>query len=175
MTPLKCVLFGVIGTCLLGICTSVNSISSITTGRRQLKTLLTIDERGSKIDRNSVFDCHLSPDWRQMAIENSVSNDFWSTFVASINVFDWRLPGVGIVGSSNSHHYDPGQNDGHNSDPGHTNGHPNDPGRSDGHNFDPGHSNEQPNDPGHSNGHQYQTRGGMLGYVVAKGCTYLSG
>ena len=29
-----------------------------------------------------------------MAIENSVSNDFLSIFVASINVFDCRLPGV---------------------------------------------------------------------------------
>ena len=48
----------------------------ITLGRRQSKMLSTIDERGSKIDRNSVFDCHLSPVWQQMAIENSVSNDF---------------------------------------------------------------------------------------------------
>ena len=30
-------------------------------GRRQSKMQSTIDERGSKIDRNSVFDCHLSP------------------------------------------------------------------------------------------------------------------
>ena len=44
--------------------------------RRQLETLSTIDERGSKIDIHSVFDCHLSPMWRQMTIENSVSNDF---------------------------------------------------------------------------------------------------
>ena len=29
-----------------------------------------------------------------MAIENSVSNDFLSTFVDSTNVFDCRLPGV---------------------------------------------------------------------------------
>ena len=29
-----------------------------------------------------------------MAIENSVSNDFLSIFVASIKVFDCRLPGV---------------------------------------------------------------------------------
>ena len=29
-----------------------------------------------------------------MTIENSVSNDFLSTFVDSINVFDCRLPGV---------------------------------------------------------------------------------
>ena len=27
-------------------------------------------ERGSKINRNSVFDCHLSPHWRQMAAVN---------------------------------------------------------------------------------------------------------
>ena len=38
--------------------------------------LSTIDERGSKIDRNSIFDCHLSPVWQQMVVENSVSNDF---------------------------------------------------------------------------------------------------
>ena len=38
--------------------------------------LLTIDEHGSKIARNSVFNCHLSPVRRQMAIENSVSIDF---------------------------------------------------------------------------------------------------
>ena len=48
----------------------------ITPGRRQSKTLFTIDKPGSKIDRNSVFDCHLSPVRRQMTIENSVSNDF---------------------------------------------------------------------------------------------------
>ena len=36
---------------------------------RQSKTLLTIDERGSKIARNSGFDCHLSTVGRQMAIE----------------------------------------------------------------------------------------------------------
>ena len=48
----------------------------ITPDRRQLKMLLTIDEHGSKIVRSRVFDSHLSPDWRQMAIENSVSNNF---------------------------------------------------------------------------------------------------
>ena len=87
--------------------------------RRQWKTLSTIDERGSKIDRNSVFDCHLSPVWRQMAIENAVlkaietvfsiaiwsvwrqmaientvSIDVLSTFPDDIGVFDCRLPGV---------------------------------------------------------------------------------
>ena len=48
--------------------------------RRQSKTLL-IDECGSKIPRNSVFDI----------IENSVSKDFLSTFVDSINIFDCCL------------------------------------------------------------------------------------
>ena len=43
---------------------------------------------------NSVFDCHLSPVGRQMAIENSVSIDFLSTFVDSINVFDCRQSDV---------------------------------------------------------------------------------
>ena len=38
-----------------------------TEGRRQSKTLSTIDERGSKIDRNSIFD------FRKL---NSVSNEF---------------------------------------------------------------------------------------------------
>ena len=38
--------------------------------------LITIGECGSKIASNSVFDCHLSPVGRQMAIENYVSSDF---------------------------------------------------------------------------------------------------
>ena len=58
------------------------------------KKLLTIDERGSKIARNRVFDCHLSPIGRHMAIENSVYNIFWSTFVYSINVFDCAVSSV---------------------------------------------------------------------------------
>ena len=56
-----------------------------------------MDEHGLKIARNSVFDCHLSPFRWQMAIKNSVSNDFWSTFVDSINVLDCRLSGMWIV------------------------------------------------------------------------------
>ena len=47
-----------------------------TPGRWQSKTLFTIDKRGSKIDRNSVFGCHLWPVGRQMTIKNSVSYDF---------------------------------------------------------------------------------------------------
>ena len=41
----------------------------------------TIDEFGSKKARNSVIDSHLSPNWRQMAIENTVSSDFGSARV----------------------------------------------------------------------------------------------
>ena len=63
--------------------------------RRQSKVLLTIDKRENKITRSSVFDCHLSPFGRKIAIENLVSNEFRrSTFVDSINVFDCRLSGV---------------------------------------------------------------------------------
>ena len=36
--------------------------------------------------------CHLSPVGRQMAIKNTVSNDFWSAFVDSINFF--QLPSI---------------------------------------------------------------------------------
>ena len=50
-----------------------------------------------QISIETVFDCHLSPVWRQMAIQNSVSNDFSSTFLDSIGVFDCRLPGVSQV------------------------------------------------------------------------------
>ena len=42
----------------------------------------TPDRRQSKIVINRVFDCHLSPECRQMAIENSVSNDKRLSFVA---------------------------------------------------------------------------------------------
>ena len=71
--------------------------SCITPDRGQSKTLLTIDEHRSKIARISVFDCHLSPVGRQMAIKNSVSNDFGSMFIDSSNVFVCRLSDVCIV------------------------------------------------------------------------------
>ena len=58
-----------------------------------MKTLLTIDERLSKIPRNRVFNCHLSPVGRVMAINNSVYDSFWFMFV-DINVFDCCLSGV---------------------------------------------------------------------------------
>ena len=39
--------------------------------------------------------CHLSPNWRQMAIKSTVSNDFRSAFVDCLSsVFDCRLSGV---------------------------------------------------------------------------------
>ena len=65
-----------------------------TPDRRQSKTLSTIDDRGSIFDRNSVFDCHLSPVGRQMAIVSTVSIDFLSTFLDSIGVIRCRLPCV---------------------------------------------------------------------------------
>ena len=42
-----------------------------------IENALAIDERGSKVDRNSVFDYHLSPVGRQKAIENYVSHIFY--------------------------------------------------------------------------------------------------
>ena len=55
--------------------------------------LFTMDNRGSEIATTSVFDCHLSPVERLMAIEHSVSNYFLSAFIDSIDVFDCRLSG----------------------------------------------------------------------------------
>ena len=40
-----------------------------------------IGKRRSKLVRNRVFDCYLAHDWRQMAIKNTVSSNFWSTFI----------------------------------------------------------------------------------------------
>ena len=66
------------------MCSSNTFIFSVP-GRWQSKTATenvnTIDKRRSKIVRNRVFDCHLSPDWRQMAIEKNISNDFSSAFI----------------------------------------------------------------------------------------------
>ena len=44
--------------------------TQFTPDRQHSKTILSIDERGSKIDRNNVFDC-------LMAIKNYVSNYFY--------------------------------------------------------------------------------------------------
>ena len=68
------------------------TVTNTTPGRRQSKMLLTIDERRSKIDKNSVFDCHLSPVERQLVIKNSVSNDFLSMFIDSISLLISTFP-----------------------------------------------------------------------------------
>ena len=67
---------------------------------RQSKALLTIDERGSEIAKTIVFDCQLSQVRRLMAIENSVSNYFGSTFVDNIEVFDCRISGLNSLYAS---------------------------------------------------------------------------
>ena len=55
----------------------------LTPDRRQSETLMK-STNVDKIVRNRVYDCHFSPDWRQMAIENSVSSDsVWSSFVST--------------------------------------------------------------------------------------------
>ena len=52
--------------------------------------LSTIDECGSQIAGNCVFNCHLSPIGRQTAGESSVSSDPGSTFVDIFDIFDCR-------------------------------------------------------------------------------------
>ena len=56
----------------------------------------TIEECRSKINRNSVLDCHLSHHWRQMAIEITVLTIFDPRSSNFDNVFDCRLSGVFI-------------------------------------------------------------------------------
>ena len=67
-----------------------SKVNFFRTGRQQSKTL----SRGLTIDRNSVFECHLSQVWRQIAIENPVFNNFGSMFLDSFGVCDCRLPGL---------------------------------------------------------------------------------
>ena len=50
-----------------------------------------------KLLETAFFDCHLLPISQQLAIENFVSNDFLSTFIDSINVFDCHLSSVILV------------------------------------------------------------------------------
>ena len=45
-------------------------------GEAAIESANTIDERRSKIVRNRVLECHLSPIGRQMAIKNTASSDF---------------------------------------------------------------------------------------------------
>ena len=52
----------------------------ITPGRRQSKTpILSRNVEQKWLEK--VFDCHLSPQWRQMATENTVSINFLSAVV----------------------------------------------------------------------------------------------
>ena len=44
--------------------------------------------------RNRVFNCHLSPNWPQMAIEKSVSSDFYLRSSIVKSTFDCHLSGV---------------------------------------------------------------------------------
>ena len=72
----------------------------VTLGRQQSKRQILSRNVDKKNVRTRVFDCHLSPHWRQMAIKNTVSIlsifDLRSPIVDS--VFDCCLPDV-IVGS----------------------------------------------------------------------------
>ena len=64
---------------------------AITPGRRQSKTpILSRNVDQKSLETEFVFDCHLSPHWQQMAIENTVSIDFWSAYVDCWQHF--RLP-----------------------------------------------------------------------------------
>ena len=54
----------------------------------------TVDECRIKIVRNRVFDCNLSPDWRQLAIKNTVSSNFRSHLAIFKSVLDRHLSGV---------------------------------------------------------------------------------
>ena len=73
--------------------------------RRQSKTLMlstSVDQKSSE----TAFGCHLSPDWRQMAIENTVANDFYPRLSIVKRVFDYRLSGVltlrAVISSGNN-------------------------------------------------------------------------
>ena len=58
----------------------------------QSKLLLTIDECGSNVTRNRVFDCHLPPVRWVMAIENPVSN-FFLVYVCH-KYWHFRMPPI---------------------------------------------------------------------------------
>ena len=65
-----------------------------TPNRRQSKTLILSTNDGRlKIVRNRVFDCHMSSDWRQMAIENNVLASFHPRSSIVKIVFDCRISG----------------------------------------------------------------------------------
>ena len=57
--------------------------------------------------RNRVFDCHLSPDWRQMAIKNTVSSDFDPRSLIVMSVFNFHLTDLCTIGQNNHHENEP--------------------------------------------------------------------
>ena len=81
---------------VIGSLSKTGHIGSVYYSHRvgDVKNVNVIDRRRSKIIRNRVFDCHLSPDWRQMAIESTVSSVFyWCSSIVK-SVFHCRLPDV---------------------------------------------------------------------------------
>ena len=62
--------------------------------RQQSKTLILSRTLDRKVYRNRVFDCNLSPNWRQMAIKNTVSSNFYLHSSIVKSVFDSHLCGV---------------------------------------------------------------------------------
>ena len=71
----------------------INTKSFYSTRKGAIENVNNIDERRSKIVRNRVFDCHLSPNWRQMTIKNTVSSDFDPRLIV-LSVCNCRLPDV---------------------------------------------------------------------------------
>ena len=68
-----------------------NIISKIKRSKVTDYAALKIDERRSKSMETEFSFSHLSPDWRQMTIENAVSSIFLSAFFDFKSVFDYRL------------------------------------------------------------------------------------
>ena len=57
--------------------TQLQSRTSLThIGYAAIENANTFENRGSKIVTNSVFDCHLSPQWRKIAIEKHCFSSF---------------------------------------------------------------------------------------------------
>ena len=67
-----------------------------TPSRRQSRTLI-LSTNINKNARNIVFDCHLSPDRRQKAIDNTVSSYFDPRSSIVKSVFDCHLPCVVMI------------------------------------------------------------------------------
>ena len=65
-----------------------------TLDKQQSKRLLTINERRSKMARNSVFDCHLLPLGNRWQSKTLFLMILFSKFLESIHFFDCRLSGV---------------------------------------------------------------------------------